>query len=108
MASKGQNKLLAQEFVTNYWSTPEVNLALFKASPNVPALKAALEQIKASDPLVVKVAEAGRKSGQIMPSIPEMAAVWDPLGKAEAAVVAGSDPDSSISAAGKAIQASLK
>ena len=43
-----------------------------------------------------------------MPSIPEMAAVWDPLGKAEAAVVAGSDPDSSISAAGKAIQASLK
>ena len=108
VASKGQNKLLAQEFVTNYWSTPEVNLALFKASPNVPALKAALEQIKASDPLVVKVADAGRKSGQIMPSIPEMAAVWDPLGKAEAAVIAGSDPDSSISAAGKAIQASLK
>jgi len=108
VASKGQNKLLAQEFVTNYWSTPEVNLALFKASPNVPALKAALEQIKASDPLVVKVADAGRKSGQIMPSIPEMAAVWDPLGKAEAAVVAGSDPASSISAAGKAIQASLK
>ena len=108
VASKGQNKLLAQEFVTNYWSTPEVNLALFKASPNVPALKAALEQIKASDPLVVKVADAGRKSGQIMPSIPEMAAVWDPLGKAEAAVIAGSDPNSSISAAGKAIQASLK
>ena len=75
---QGQNKLLAQEFVTNYWSTPEVNLALFKASPNVPALKAALEQIKASDPLVVKVADAGRRSGQIMPSIPEMAAVWDP------------------------------
>ena len=108
VASKGQNKLLAQEFVTNYWSTPEVNLALFKASPNVPALKAALEQIKASDPLVVKVADAGRKSGQIMPSIPEMAAVWDPLGKAEAAVIAGSDPNSSVSAAGKAIEASLK
>ena len=96
------------DLVTNYWSTPEVNLALFKAIPNVPALKAALEQIKASDPLVVKVADAGRKSGQIMPSIPEMAAVWDPLGKAEAAVVAGSDPNSIISAAGKGIQASLK
>ena len=93
MASKGQNKPLAQEFVTNYWSTPEVDLALFKASPNVPALKAALEEIKASRPAVVKVAEAGRKYGQIMPSIPEMAAVWDPLGKAEAAVVGGADPD---------------
>jgi arabinogalactan oligomer/maltooligosaccharide transport system substrate-binding protein len=108
VSSKGRNKLLAQEFVTNYWSTPEVNLALFKASPNVPALKAALEQIRSSDPLVVKVADAGRQAGVIMPSIPEMAAVWDPLGKAEAAVVAGSDPKSSITAAGKAIQASLK
>jgi arabinogalactan oligomer/maltooligosaccharide transport system substrate-binding protein len=108
VASKGKNKALAQEFVTNYWSTPEVNLALFKASPNVPALKAALDQIKTTDPLVVKVADAGRESGQIMPSIPEMAAVWDPLGKAEAAVVAGADPSTTIPAAAKAIQNSLK
>ena len=33
VASKGKNKPLAQEFVTNYWSTPEVDLALYKASP---------------------------------------------------------------------------
>ena len=51
------------------------------------------------------MAEAGRESGQIMPSIPAMAAVWDPLGKAEAAVVGGADPASTISAAGKAIEA---
>jgi arabinogalactan oligomer/maltooligosaccharide transport system substrate-binding protein len=108
VASKGKNKTLAQEFVTNYWSTPEVNLALFKANPNVPALKAALEQLQSSDPMVVKVADAGRESGVIMPSIPEMAAVWDPLGKAEAAVVAGANPQTTVPAAAKAIQNALK
>jgi arabinogalactan oligomer / maltooligosaccharide transport system substrate-binding protein len=108
VASKGKNKALAQEFVTNYWSTLEVNLALFKANPNVPALKAALEQLQSSDPNVVKVADAGRESGVIMPSIPEMAAVWDPLGKAEAAVVAGANPETTVPAAAKAIQNSLK
>jgi len=47
VASKGKNKVLAQEFVTNYWSRPEVALALFKANPAVPALKAALETAQA-------------------------------------------------------------
>jgi arabinogalactan oligomer / maltooligosaccharide transport system substrate-binding protein len=108
VASKGKNKALAQEFVTNYWSRPDVNLALFKANPNVPALKAALEQLKGDNPLTVKVAEAGRASGQIMPSIPAMNAVWDPLGKAEAAIVAGADPASTIAAAGKTISAQIK
>jgi arabinogalactan oligomer / maltooligosaccharide transport system substrate-binding protein len=54
------------------------------------------------------VADAGRESGVIMPSIPEMAAVWDPLGKAEAAVVAGANPQTTVSAAAKAIQNALK
>jgi arabinogalactan oligomer/maltooligosaccharide transport system substrate-binding protein len=108
VASKGTHKALAQEFVTNHWSTPEVALALFKANPNVPALKSALQAIRSTDPLVVKVAEAGRRSGQIMPSIPEMAAVWDPLGKAEAAVIGGADPASTVAAAARAIQAQIR
>jgi arabinogalactan oligomer/maltooligosaccharide transport system substrate-binding protein len=108
VASKGKNKALGQEFVTNYWSRPDVALALFKANPNVPALKATVEQIKTTDPQVAKVAEAGTKDGQIMPSIPAMAAVWDPLGKAEAAVVGGADPTSTITAAGKTISAQIK
>ena len=108
VASQGKNKALAQEFVTNYWSKPEVALALFKANPNVPALKATLQQIRGSDPLVVKVAESGRENGQIMPSIPEMAAVWDPLGKAEAAVIGGADPASTVAAAARSIEAQIK
>ena len=107
VASKGTHKALAQEFVTNYWSTPKVALALFKATPNVPALKATLEEIKTTDPLVVKVADAGRASGQIMPNIPAMAAVWDPLGKAEAAIVGGADPATTVAAAAKTIRAQI-
>jgi arabinogalactan oligomer/maltooligosaccharide transport system substrate-binding protein len=106
--TRGTHKALAQEFVTNYWSTPEVALALFQATPNVPALKSALQKIRSTDPLVVKVAAAGRQSGQIMPSIPAMAAVWDPLGKAEAAIVGGADPTSTVAAAAKTIQAQIK
>jgi len=108
VASKGKHKALAQEFVTNYWSTPDVALALFQATPNVPALKSALQKIRSTDPLVVKVADAGRQSGQIMPSIPAMAAVWDPLGKAEAAIVGGADPTSTVAAAAKTIRAQIK
>jgi len=108
VASKGKNKALAQEFVTNYWSRADVAAALFKANPNVPALKEALKALESTDPLIVKVADAGRANGQIMPSIPAMAAVWDPLGKAEAAVVGGADPSATITAAGKAISAQIK
>ena len=43
-----------------------------------------------------------------MPRIPAMAAVWDPFGKAEAAVVGGADPASTITAAAKAIAAQIK
>ena len=108
VASKGKNKALAQEFVTNYWSRADVAAALFKANPNVPASKEAIKALESTDPLVVKVAEAGRASGQIMPSIPAMAAVWDPLGKAEAAIIGGADPAETMAAAGKAIQAQVK
>jgi arabinogalactan oligomer/maltooligosaccharide transport system substrate-binding protein len=108
VASGGKNKTLGQEFVTNYWSRPDVGLQLFEATQNVPANIETLSQIKGDNPVVAAVAAAGAENGQIMPSIPEMAAVWDPLGKAEAAVVGGADPASSIEAAGKSIQTAIQ
>jgi arabinogalactan oligomer / maltooligosaccharide transport system substrate-binding protein len=107
VASKGANKLLAQEFVTNYFTRTEVAVSLYKTDPRPPALLAALDQVKGSDPTLVKVLEAGR-GGEIMPAIPAMATVWDPLGKAEAAVVGGAPPASTISAAATAIQSQIK
>ncbi|GIF69130.1 sugar ABC transporter substrate-binding protein [Asanoa ishikariensis] len=108
VASRGDNKALAQEFVTNFWSRPDTGTALYTATSSVPALKEALATVRAGDPLVGKVSDAGVEFGQIMPSIPAMAVVWDPLGKAEAAVVGGADPASTISAAASAIQAQIK
>lgn len=108
VASGGANKTLAQEFVTNYWSRADVGAQLFEATKNVPANVDTLSQIEADNPAVVAVSEAGAENGQIMPSIPEMAAVWDPLGKAEAAVIGGADPASTIKDAGKTIEAAIK
>ncbi|WDZ86759.1 sugar ABC transporter substrate-binding protein [Micromonospora cathayae] len=107
VAAKGKNKALAQEFVANYTSTPELAVALYNAEPRPPALTAALDQVKGSDPDLVKFQEAG-KNGQVLPAIPAMAAIWDPFGKAEAAVIGGADPTTTVTAAGKTIAGSIK
>jgi arabinogalactan oligomer/maltooligosaccharide transport system substrate-binding protein len=106
VASKAKNKALAMEFVTNYTSTPELQSALYQANPRPPALTAALDQAKASDPDIQKWFEAG-KSGTPMPNIPQMAAIWDPFGKAEAAIVGGADVKSTLDAAQQAITAAI-
>jgi arabinogalactan oligomer / maltooligosaccharide transport system substrate-binding protein len=107
VASAGGNKVLAQEFVTAFWSSAETQLAYFEASGAVPASVEVLDQIQDTEPMVAEVARIGAANGQIMPSIPEMAAVWDPLGKAEAAVVAGQNPESTIRAASQAIRRAI-
>ncbi|MET7468469.1 maltose ABC transporter substrate-binding protein [Micromonospora sp. NPDC005686] len=107
VAAKGKNKALAQEFVTNYVTKPELAVALYKAEPRPPALTAAFEQVKGEDADLAKFSEAG-KNGQVLPAIPAMAAIWDPFGKAEAAIIGGADPAKTITAAGKTIQGQIK
>ncbi|GAA0499008.1 sugar ABC transporter substrate-binding protein [Paractinoplanes deccanensis] len=107
VASKGKNKALAQEFVTNYVTTPELAVALYQAEPRPPALTAAFDQVKGGDPDLQKFIDAG-KNGIPLPAIPEMAAIWDPFGKAEAAVIGGADPARTIESAGKTISAAIK
>ncbi|MDG4803009.1 maltose ABC transporter substrate-binding protein [Micromonospora sp. WMMD980] len=107
VAAKGKNKALAQEFVTNYVTKPELAVALYQAEPRPPALTAAFDQVKGEDADLAKFSEAG-KNGQVLPAIPAMAAIWDPFGKAEAAVIGGADPAKTITAAGKTIQGQIK
>ncbi len=107
VASKGKNKALAQEFVTNHLTAPELTVALYQAEPRPPALTAALEQVKGSDPDLEKFLAAG-KEGDILPAIPAMAAVWDPFGKAAAAVVGGAKAETTVPAAAKAIADQIK
>ncbi|MFI9642018.1 extracellular solute-binding protein [Micromonospora sp. NPDC051925] len=107
VAAKGKNKALAQEFVTNYVTKPELAVALYQAEPRPPALTAAFDQVKGTDPDLAKFSEAGR-NGQVLPAIPAMAAIWDPFGKAEAAVIGGADPTKTVTAAGKTISGQIK
>ncbi|GLW34411.1 sugar ABC transporter substrate-binding protein [Actinoplanes regularis] len=107
VASKGKNKALAQEFVTNYVTTPDLAVALYNAEPRPPALTAALEQVKGQDPDLAKWADAG-KNAIPLPAIPAMAAIWEPFGKAEAAVIGGADAKTTVEAAAKTISSSIK
>ena len=107
VAAKGKNKALAQEFVTNYVTTPELAVALYQAEPRPPALTAALDQVKGADADLQKWVDAG-KNAVPLPAIPEMAAIWDPFGKAEAAVIGGADAAKTVTAAGKTIAGSIK
>ncbi|WIM94633.1 maltose ABC transporter substrate-binding protein [Actinoplanes oblitus] len=107
VAAKGKNKALAQEFVTNYVTTPDLAVALYNAEPRPPALTAALDQVKGSDPDLEKWVTAGENAVPL-PAIPAMAAIWDPFGKAESAVIGGADPEKTITAAGKTISSQIK
>jgi arabinogalactan oligomer/maltooligosaccharide transport system substrate-binding protein len=107
VAAKGKNKALAQEFVTNYVTTPELAVALYEAEPRPPVLTAAYDQVKGTDPDLAKFVEAG-KNAVPLPAIPEMATVWDPFGKAESAVIAGADPGTALTAAAKTISGQIK
>ena len=107
VAAKGRNKALAQEFVTNYVTTPELAVALYRAEPRPPALTAAFDQVKGSDPDLAKWLDAG-KDAQPLPAIPEMATVWDPFGKAASAVIGGADPRTAVTAAGRTISSQIK
>jgi arabinogalactan oligomer/maltooligosaccharide transport system substrate-binding protein len=61
-----------------------------------------MNQVKSTDPDLQKWLDAG-KGGAPMPDIPQMAAIWDPLGKAEAAIIGGADVPSTLAAAAKTI-----
>ncbi len=107
--ARARTRPLRQEFVTNYWSRPDVSAALFEANPR--RAGAPRRRSRRSRPPIRWWSRSPRpaaRPAQIMPSIPAMAAVWDPLGKAEAAVVGGADPAATITAAGKAIEAQVK
>ena len=106
IASKGKNKALAQEYATNYFATEPVATALFKAQPRPPALKAVYESVAASNPDIKAFVEAGT-NGQTMPSITAMALVFDPWGKAEAAIIGGADPTQTMTDTAKSIQSQI-
>ena len=60
VSAKAKNAAFAQEFVTNYVSRKDVQLALFQAGGRPPALKEAYDEVATSDKDVQAFYEAGK------------------------------------------------
>lgn len=105
VAGHAKNAAFAQQFVSQAMNTPSAMLALAKSAQEPPAMKSVAAKI--SDPNIRLFAKAA-ESAAPMPSIPAMAAVWAPLGKAYAAIVAGADPTKTMEQTGQTIAKAIK
>lgn len=106
VSAKAKNAALAQEFTLNYLTRKDVEEALYKAEPRPPALTAAYQDVAKSDPDIAAFHKAG-EDGVVLPQIPAMSAVWGPLGTAEAAIVGGANPTSTMRAAASQIKQAI-
>ena len=104
VASGAQNAAFAQEFVTNGVNNEEAMMSLFECTKLPPAMTAVQDQV--TDPDLKVFTDAANEAGP-MPAIPAMASVWEPLGKAYAAIVGGADPTKTMEDAGKTINEAI-
>ncbi|GIG25790.1 sugar ABC transporter substrate-binding protein [Cellulomonas denverensis] len=88
VSAQSDNALLANDFLLNYMSTEDAQLALYEAGHRPPALIAAAD-VASEDPVTAGFREVGTTAAP-MPSIPEMASVWTFWGVTEAAIITGS------------------
>lgn len=91
LSAKSENAIAANEFLVNYIGTEEVQTAIYETGDRAPALTAAYDKATAADPILAGFGAVG-SDGVPMPSIPEMGAVWEFWGGAEAAILKGEDP----------------
>jgi arabinogalactan oligomer/maltooligosaccharide transport system substrate-binding protein len=94
VSSESENQLAANEFLTNYLGTEEVQTALYEAGGRAPANTAAFEAAS-SDPIVGGFGAVGAEAVP-MPNIPEMGQVWAFWGVTEAAIIEGKGDPSEL------------
>lgn len=87
ISSQSKNPIVANDFLSNYIATTDVQYAMYQAGQRTPALKSAAEKA-AGDPLTAGFAKVAADAVP-MPSIPEMAAVWTYWGVTEANIISG-------------------
>ncbi|RYV52582.1 sugar ABC transporter substrate-binding protein [Pengzhenrongella frigida] len=85
--AKSENGLLANDFLVNFMSSEDAQLALYEAGDRPPALIAAADTASA-DPITAGFRAVGADAVP-MPSIPEMGSVWSFWGVTEAGIVSG-------------------
>lgn len=97
VASGAKNAVFAQEFVTNYVLTEDLQLKLAEAGGRLPALTAAAETYAEGNADAQGFAAAGENAVP-MPNIPAMDSVWEPFGRAEADAIDGTTPGADAAA----------
>lgn len=81
------NPVAAQDFVTNWLSTTDAQIAMYESTGRPPATTSAVQRMK-DDPLRTTYARIAQ-TGLPMPAIPAMGAVWTFWGTAENAIIDG-------------------
>jgi len=103
VASKGKNKAFAVDFVADAAKDSTFAEAMFTSNELPPAQKDLAEKLKTEHADMVTLADLAANADP-MPAIPAMSAVWQPLGQAEANIVGGADPASTMTSAGEEIK----
>ena len=104
VAANGANKDIAQEFVNNGVNSEEAMMTLFEGTQLPPAMTAVQDQVDDAD---IAVFTDAANAAAPMPAIPQMASVFEPLGKAYSAIVSGKDPVATIKSAGDTINKAI-
>ena len=107
VASNGKNKAFADTFVADAAKDMTFAASMFPSNELPPAQKDLAEKLKTERPDMVAFAELSAKADP-MPAIPAMSSVWEPLGRAQANIVAGADPASTMTGVGKTIKSSIE
>lgn len=105
VASAAKNPAFAQEFISTGVNNEDAMRTLQEMTGLPPAMTAVAEGLNDED--IALFTEAANK-GEPMPAIPAMSAVWEPLGKAYAAIVGGADPEKTMKDTGKTIRAAIE
>ena len=107
VASNGKNKAFAGACVADGAKDIAFGASMFPSNELPPAQKDLAEKLKTERPDMVAFAELSAKADP-MPAIPAMSSVWEPLGRAQANIVAGADPASTMTGVGKTIKSSIE
>ena len=107
VSAESKNPQIAQTFVQEFVTRPEVQVSLYEAGDRPPALVEAYDQVAADNEDIAAWGKAA-EGGTPMPNIPQMNAVWGPLGKATADIVSGQDPAERLATAQKEVEAALE
>ncbi len=100
-----ENAALAQTFLLDFVNTPEAMLDLYNAQPRAPAYIPTFDEVS-SDEILAGFGAAG-ETGEPLPNIPEMGAVFTPWSDAYLAISQGTSGTDAFTAAAEQIRSAL-